>query len=67
MTRTVYVARRPCGCLQGFAVTGTPSQDKDASKYVARWIRDGFPVDRLELTDDAQIAANRCEEHTSHD
>lgn len=65
MTRTVYVARRPCGCLQGFAVTGTPSLDKEASKYVARWVRDGFPLDRLVLNDNEEISAALCKEHAS--
>lgn len=67
MTRTVYVARRPCGCLQGFAVTGSPSLNKDASKYVALWIRDGFSVDRLVLNDSEEISAALCKEHASHD
>lgn len=62
--RTAYVARRPCGCFQGFALVETKQQMKDAAKFVAMWIRDGNNVDRLQLKSDEFIDTSKCTEHT---
>jgi hypothetical protein len=47
-TRMAYVAKkRDCGCIVG-ATVDMPQHCKETAKDVARWIREGFIVERME-------------------
>lgn len=41
-----YVATKPCGCTVAGCVDD-PAYRKDNAKEIARWIREGYKVDRL--------------------
>lgn len=44
--RIVYVAHRPCGCIQGFASSELEEKDsrRSAAKAVSTWVRDGWRI-----------------------
>jgi hypothetical protein len=43
-----YAARKSCGCLVACTVD-LPKYAKDTAKDVAKWIRDGLTVERLDV------------------
>ena len=48
MSEFVYIARRPCGCVTGFAVDD-PTFAKETAKDVAKFIESGCSVERVTL------------------
>lgn len=56
----IYVAYRPCGCVQGCAVVGKGDCKKSAAKYVSMWVKDGLEIQTK--SDDEDLVWN-CEQH----
>lgn len=62
----VYVAHRPCGCVQGFAASEISEKEsrKSASKSVAMWVRDGWRITSHVNPDPKDMPDEwDCEEH----
>ncbi len=43
----IYVAMKPCGCVVAAAVDN-PEHKKDTAKDIAKWVRDGLTIQRLD-------------------
>lgn len=56
----MYVAYRPCGCVQGFTIVDKADQRKDAAKYVSMWVKDGWEIQTRSV--DEELIWN-CEKH----
>lgn len=56
----MYVAYRPCGCVQGFTIVDKAEQKKDAAKYVSMWVKDGWEIQTKDS--DEELVWN-CEQH----
>lgn len=59
MSTHAYIGRKPCGCVVALVVD-EPRWKRDTAKTVARYVLDGYAVERLTVAE-ATAALRRCD------
>lgn len=55
-----YIAKKNCGCISA-ACVDKPEYAKDTARDVMRWIKDGYTVERIFVTEATPLSIRRCD------
>lgn len=62
----VYIAVKPCGCVDAIAID-VPEYKDHTAEFVAKQIKDGYAVERLPREDGVDRMTQECEHGTLGD